>query len=125
MGAISAGLGQGTTVYFELPLFSSAMAGKMPLAPVTAKVGATQPLPTEAMPVPGSRSSSSISEDAVVATPQRVKPRPSSPPLTGSAVHVLDATDSAEGDGEVIHNASPPLRRNSMPGFIIAVNSVE
>ena len=118
MGAISAGLGLGTTVYFELPLFSSAMAGKMPLAPITTIVAATsQPLPSSTKPNNSSRSSSSNNEDVVAATPQRMKPRPLSPPLTGSAVHIHDVSDIAgDGDGEIIHNASPLLRRKTVPG---------
>ena len=73
MGASSAGLGCGTTVYFELPLFSAATAGKQ-------SSDRDRELPSQ-----------------VMSTPERKKPRPSSPPLTGSAIYVVD-TVSDEGE---------------------------
>ena len=120
MGAISAGLGCGTTVYFELPLFCAAMAGKEPLLPAAA----VQPLPP---PPPSSGILSGTLMDSVVSsdvdggpasTPQRTKPRPpSSPPLTGSAIVVVDA-DDADSDGDPdAASPSPAVRREPRPGW--------
>ena len=96
MGASSAGLGCGTTVYFELPLFSAATAGKQPLAPLIPDY------PPQPEVVINDRPMQLNDRDRelygqVMATPERMKPRPSTPPLTGSAIYVVD-TVLDEGD---------------------------
>lgn len=102
MGVISAGLGCGTTVYFELPLFSATAAGK---APTTPTIAARQTL----LPDRIARQKSILSRDqnslhAVLSTPQKMKPIVSTTttPLSGSKVVISggsalfdDAEDSS------------------------------
>lgn len=113
MGATSAGLGCGTTVFFELPLFSAAMAGKQPLAPLMTDY---PPQPQVAMNNTPMRSNDQGRKDLpteIMSTPDRRKPRPSSPPLTGSAIFVVD-TGSDEGDA----SPSRQLRHKPQRGLL-------
>ncbi len=89
MGASSAGLGCGTTVYFELPLFSAATAGKQPLAPLITDYPSQPDVVMSYLPMRSSDRDRELSSQ-VMATPERRKPRPSTPPLTGSAIYVVD-----------------------------------
>jgi hypothetical protein len=109
MGASSAGLGCGTTVYFELPLFSAATAGKEPLAPLIMDY---PPQPEVGMNHPPMRSSDRDRElsSEVMSTPERRKPRPSSPPLTGSAIYVVD-TVSDDGEASPSHQLRQKPKR--------------
>eukprot|EP01035_Chromulina_nebulosa_P023830 gene23830-30921_t len=120
MGAMSEGLGCGTTVYFELPLFSAAAAGKPPVNPT---IPLNQPLlldegnsrhepvasgdvssSTATISMRKTRSISILPRDldsstSVIPTPERIKPRPSSPPLTGSAIIIGDENSSTDDVG--------------------------
>jgi len=115
MGATSAGLGCGTTVYFELPLFSAATAGKLPTAPSMADY----PLQSQASILGNASPNHSIERDRarlldeVMSTPERTKPCPCITPLTGSAIHIVDATTTDE-DGA---SPSPRLRNKPMQGM--------
>ena len=108
MGVISAGLGCGTTVYFELPLFCAAMAGKEELIPIAAVQ------PPRSIGLSGTLVDSVISntDSGPCLTPQRTKPRPSSPPLTGSAIFVVDVNDT-NGDGDASLPAVVRWKRKS------------
>ena len=115
MGATSAGLGCGTTVYFELPLFFAATAGKLPTAPSMTDY----PLQSQTSTL-GNASPNQSNErdrapllDEVMSTPGRTKPRPSMTPLTGSAIHIVDATTTDGGDA----SPSPRLRNKPMQGM--------
>ena len=89
MGASSAGLGCGTTVYFELPLFSAATAGKQPLAPLITDYPSQPEVVMRYLPMRSSDRDRELPSQ-VMSTPERMKPRPSTPPLTGSAIYVVD-----------------------------------
>jgi hypothetical protein len=52
-----------------------------------------------------------------------MKPRPSSPPLTGSAVYVHDLIDDVDGEGEIVVIPSPRLQRKPKPCFICFIFS--
>ena len=119
MGASSAGLGLGTTVYFELPLFSAAMAGKLPLVPLIrdypSRVQASSvndsPMRFNEQDRDQDRGESLSNE--IMSTPERKKPRPSSPPLTGSAIHVVETASD-------IYDTSPThlLRHKPKRGLL-------
>jgi hypothetical protein len=104
MGAHSAGLGCGTTVYFELPLFSAATAGKQPVLPPL--LPSHQPASQQVFVGDSliEREHSSVLLNEVFSTPERRKPLPSaSPPLTGSAIHIVDSSsDKSDDEGPFI-----------------------
>ena len=113
MGASSAGLGSGTTVYFELPLFSAATAGKLPLAPlITDYPPQSEETFENTSPVKSSARDRARLLDEVVSTPGTTKPRPPMTPLTGSAIHIVDATTD-----ECDTSPSPRLRYKPMQGM--------
>ena len=95
MGATSPGLDQGTTVYFELPLFSCVSAGIQPLASLpSSHIRSAEAAASTSSTV--SVSDPLIIDDReyrspVSLIPTRIKPRPPSFPLNGSVVVVRDS----------------------------------
>lgn len=105
MGAQSAGLGCGTTVYFELPLFCAAMAGKAPLAPLNTVADQTSP------PLPAINDVLSIGRESSSALPWELEE-------IGPRISVRDTANAGDGDDDVDAIPAMEVRRKPKPGSL-------
>lgn len=129
MGATSPGFGRGTTVFFELPLFSCVSAGKQPLASSAAASVLPPPPPRSESIVAESSISSAASgplitdgreySNPVLSGPTRIKPRPSSSRQAGAVVAVTASNVDVEASTSSLRNTQPPHQHSDIDEAIL------